>query len=133
MARVTAEDCLSQDIINRFELVALAAERAKRIGSGSHITVDRDNDKDPVVALREIAKGNISSQSLRDSLLSRLQKPYKIDAIESDEGDVLGASEDEFDYVADAGADFFEDNDDFSIEEAGDMTFENISEEDDKE
>ncbi|MBP7190355.1 MAG: DNA-directed RNA polymerase subunit omega [Rickettsiaceae bacterium] len=133
MARVTAEDCLSQDIINRFELVVLAAERAKRIGSGSHITVDRDNDKDPVVALREIAKGNVLAQSLRDSLFSRIQKPHKIDDIESEDPEALAESEADFGYVADAGSDFFEDNDEFSLEEVGEIGFEDISEEDDKE
>ncbi len=55
MARVTVEDCVDK-VPNRFELVALAAHRAREIAAGSHLTIDRDNDKNPVVALREIAE-----------------------------------------------------------------------------
>ncbi|MES2215079.1 MAG: DNA-directed RNA polymerase subunit omega, partial [Pseudomonadota bacterium] len=86
MARVTVEDCIPE-VRNRFELVVLAAERAKKINSGAAITVDRDNDKDPVVALREIAAKNLDIEGLRTSLLNRLQKRHRIEEIEGEEGE----------------------------------------------
>ncbi len=73
MARVTIEDC-TQKIPSRFELVVLAAQRAKEIGSGAKPTVERDNDKNSVVALREIAEGTISPDSLRESVIRKHQK-----------------------------------------------------------
>jgi DNA-directed RNA polymerase subunit omega len=78
MARVTVEDCI-EEIPNRFELVILAAERAKRIGSGAPVAIDRDNDKNPVIALREIATGNIDPDVLRESQIVGLQKNNKVD------------------------------------------------------
>lgn len=78
MARVTVEDCV-EEIPNRFELVILAAERAKSIGSGAPLTVDRDNDKNPVIALREIATKNIDPEALRESQIVGLQKNNKVD------------------------------------------------------
>lgn len=75
MARVTVEDCILH-IPNRFELVLLAAQRAKQIGSGNPLTVDRDNDKDAVVALREIADKTISLDQLQEELVqSFFKKP----------------------------------------------------------
>ncbi len=73
MARVTIEDC-TQKIPSRFELVVLAAQRAKEIGSGAKPTVERDNDKNSVVALREIAEGTIAPDSLRESVIRKHQK-----------------------------------------------------------
>ncbi len=78
MARVTVEDCV-EEIPNRFELVILAAERAKSIGSGAPLTIDRDNDKNPVIALREIATKNIDPEALRESQIVGLQKNNKVD------------------------------------------------------
>lgn len=78
MARVTVEDCVLR-IPNRFELVALAAQRARAISSGGPLTVDRDNDKNPVVALREIADGTIDLDQLRQGLVSGLQKHVEVD------------------------------------------------------
>ncbi|MCW5750145.1 MAG: DNA-directed RNA polymerase subunit omega [Alphaproteobacteria bacterium] len=78
MARVTVEDCVLK-IPNRFELVALAAQRARAISSGGPLTVDRDNDKNPVVALREIADGTIDLDQLRQGLVSGLQKHVEVD------------------------------------------------------
>ena len=78
MARVTVEDCV-EEIPNRFELVILASERAKSISSGAPLTVDRDNDKNPVVALREIATKNIDPEVLRESQIVGLQKNNKVD------------------------------------------------------
>jgi DNA-directed RNA polymerase subunit omega len=68
MARVTVEDCVDK-VENRFELVLLASHRARMISSGSEITVDRDNDKNPVVALREVADETISPQDLKEELI----------------------------------------------------------------
>jgi DNA-directed RNA polymerase subunit omega len=84
MARVTVEDCVLK-IPNRFELVMLAAQRARDISSGASLTVDRDRDRNPVVALREIADETIASQHLRDSIVQGLQKHVEVDEPEDDE------------------------------------------------
>lgn len=73
MARVTVEDCVLK-VPNRFELVMLAAQRARNISRGEPLTVDRDNDKNPVVALREIAEGKIDLEALRNDLIKSLQR-----------------------------------------------------------
>lgn len=78
MARVTVEDC-AEVVQNRFELVALASQRSKAIASGSPITVERDNDKDAVVALREIAKESITTDELRESLIRTHQDHADVD------------------------------------------------------
>ena len=72
MARVTVEDCVEK-VPNRFELVLLAAHRSRMIREGSPITVDRDNDKDPVVSLREIADESIDLKVVKEALISNLQ------------------------------------------------------------
>lgn len=73
MARVTVEDCVDK-VSNRFDLVLLSAHRAREISGGSELTIDRDRDKNPVVALREIAEQTIRPQDLDDSLVGSLQK-----------------------------------------------------------
>lgn len=73
MARVTVEDCIL-NVPNRFELVLLASQRAKQIGSGNPLTVDRDNDKDPVVSLREIADQTVSLSGLEEDLVQSFFK-----------------------------------------------------------
>ncbi|MGA1020365.1 MAG: DNA-directed RNA polymerase subunit omega, partial [Candidatus Puniceispirillales bacterium] len=73
MARVTVEDCIEK-ISNRFELVLTAAQRARGISSGDPLTVDRDNDKNPVVALREIANVSISTEDIQEELIKSLQQ-----------------------------------------------------------
>jgi DNA-directed RNA polymerase subunit omega len=78
MARVTVEDCIDK-VENRFDLVLLASHRARMISSGASITVDRDNDKNPVVALREIADQTISPEDLREELVHSLQKYVEVD------------------------------------------------------
>ena len=78
MARVTVEDCIVQ-VPNRFELVMFAAQRARDISAGAQITLDRDRDKNPVVALREIAETKLDQGVLRDSLISGMQKHADID------------------------------------------------------
>lgn len=79
MARITVEDCM-EVVQNRFELVALASQRARGISSGAPITVDRDNDKDAVVALREIADGTVSLDALKEILVQSSQETIRRDA-----------------------------------------------------
>lgn len=73
MARVTVEDCVEK-VPNRFSLVLLAAHRARLISSGAPLAIDRDDDKNPVVALREIAEDVVDAESLRDTLIVTLQR-----------------------------------------------------------
>jgi DNA-directed RNA polymerase subunit omega len=83
MARVTVEDCILQ-IPNRFELVLLAAQRARDIAAGGTLTLDRDNDKNPVCALREIADVSVSLDGLQNALIKGMQKHVEIDEPEED-------------------------------------------------
>src|ERR1700719_2918320 len=78
MARVTVEDCVLK-VPNRFELVLLAAQRAREITSGAPLTIERDDDKNPVVALREIAEDTIQLDHLQDSLIRGMQKHVEMD------------------------------------------------------
>jgi len=78
MARVTVEDCIDK-VDNRFELVLLAGHRARQISQGAAITIDRDNDKNPVVALREIADETLSPEDLKEDLIHSLQKHVEVD------------------------------------------------------
>ena len=89
MARVTVEDCVLK-VPNRFELVMVAAQRARNLGAGATLTVDRDNDKNPVIALREIAEGKVDLEALENSLIRGLQKVVETDEPESDDLDALG-------------------------------------------
>jgi DNA-directed RNA polymerase subunit omega len=82
MARVTVEDCVDK-VENRFELVLLASHRARLISQGAAITIDRDNDKNPVVALREIAEETLSPGDLKEDLIHSLQKHVEVDEPES--------------------------------------------------
>jgi DNA-directed RNA polymerase subunit omega len=83
MARVTVEDCIV-NVTNRFELVLLASKRAREIAAGAPITVARDNDKNPVVALREISEDSVSIYTLRENLIKGLQKHVFVDDHESE-------------------------------------------------
>ena len=78
MARVTVEDCIDK-VINRFELVMVASQRARKIGSGAALTIDRDNDKNPVVALREIADETVDVAELKEDLIRNNQRVIAID------------------------------------------------------
>ena len=78
MARVTVEDCVDK-IPNRFELVLLAAHRARSIANGSAVTVEPDNDKNPVIALREIAERTIPPDDMREGLIHSIQKNVEVD------------------------------------------------------
>tara|TARA_R110002124_G_scaffold81527_2_gene214921 strand:+ start:6468 stop:6857 length:390 start_codon:yes stop_codon:yes gene_type:complete len=82
MARVTVEDCVDK-VENRFNLVLLAAHRARMISTGSELTIDRDNDKNPVVSLREIADETISPDDLKEELIHSLQKYVEVDEPET--------------------------------------------------
>ena len=84
MARVTVEDCVDK-VPNRFDLVLLAAQRAREISGGSELTIDRDRDKNPVVALREIAEQTVKPRELKESLVTSLQKILPDDEDEADE------------------------------------------------
>ena len=84
MARVTVEDCVER-IPNRFELVMLAAKRSREIASGSVLTVERDDDKNPVCALREIADETVPLNELREELVRGLQKHIEVDEPEEDD------------------------------------------------
>ena len=83
MARVTVEDCIDK-VENRFELVLLAAQRARAIGTGAPLTVDRDNDKNPVVALREIADETVDIEGLRQRMIGDMQDSPEVDEPEED-------------------------------------------------
>lgn len=87
MARVTVEDCVDK-VPNRFDLVLLAAERARAISGGSELTIDRDRDKNPVVALREIADETIRPENLKEALVQSLQRVLPE---EDDEVDEIGS------------------------------------------
>ena len=92
MARITVEDCVLK-VPNRFELVLLAAQRAREVASGSPLTVDRDNDKNPVVSLREIADGTIQVEDMQQHLLQNLQKHVEKDEPEEDNPELLSAGD----------------------------------------
>lgn len=117
MARVTVEDCVLK-VPNRFELVMVAAQRARRIGTGALLTVDRDNDKNPVVSLREIAENTVEVEALKEDLISSHQRVFPMD---DDKDDVIEDMQGEEEWnalVAEAnsgfatGEDFADDDDD---------------------
>ena len=115
MARVTVEDCIDK-VENRFELVLLAGHRARQISQGAQITVPRDNDKNPVVALREIADETLSPGDLKEDLIHSLQKLVEVDEPESDGAEIA-------DQTASAATEEIERDDDANI------TFDRMSEE----
>lgn len=84
MARVTVEDCVMK-VPNRFELVVLAAQRSRTISAGAPLSLDRDNDKNPVVALREIADETIELEELEDNVIRGMQKHVEIDEPEDED------------------------------------------------
>lgn len=96
MARVTVEDCVEK-LPNRFELVMVAAQRARKIGAGAALTLDRDNDKNPVVALREIAEGTVDVEDLKEEIIRGKQR---IIATDDDGEDVVDMMEGEEEWKA---------------------------------
>ena len=91
MARVTVEDCVDK-IPNRFDLVLLAAQRARQISGGADLTIDRDRDKNPVVALREIAEQTVKPKHLEEALVGNLQRVQVEDEDAPDEVGSISAS-----------------------------------------
>jgi len=104
MARVTVEDCVLK-VPNRFDLVMLAAQRARDVSAGAPLTIDRDNDKNPVIALREIADETVNLETLHDTLIQGLQKHVEIDEIEEEavEFDLSGLGADSAEAAEPAG------------------------------
>jgi DNA-directed RNA polymerase subunit omega len=92
MARVTVEDCIDK-VDNRFELVLLAAHRARIIASGAPLTIDRDRDKNPVVALREIADATIQPEDLKEEFIHSLQKQVEVDEPEAESVPMIASSQ----------------------------------------
>ena len=92
MARVTVEDCIDK-LPNRFELVLLSAHRARMVSQGAPLTVERDNDKNPVVALREIADESIDREDLREDFVHSMQKHVEVDEPEESEVPLLAGGE----------------------------------------
>ena len=92
MARITVEDCVTR-VPNRFELVMLAAQRARDVSAGAPLTVERDNDKNPVIALREIADGTVELDHLRYELIHGLRRHVEIE--EQPEDDLVAAYQQE--------------------------------------
>jgi len=83
MARITVEDCVDK-VPNRFDLVMMAAHRARMLSSGAELTVERDNDKNPVVALRELAEGSLGADELMESAIESHQRHIEVDEPEED-------------------------------------------------
>ena len=88
MARVTVEDCIEK-VQNRFELVLLAAQRARDISVGAELEVEKDNDKNPVIALREIAEGKLDNDELKEGIISGMQRYIEREVGEEDEEDIF--------------------------------------------
>jgi DNA-directed RNA polymerase subunit omega len=122
MARVTVEDCVDK-VPNRVELVLLAAQRARTISSGVPITVERDNDKNPVIALREIADETVPVDDLRESMVRSMQRHVEVDEPGEDEF-TIDATDLELQLAAGvvAAADVDDDSDDDSDADAADET-----------
>ncbi|GJL90568.1 DNA-directed RNA polymerase subunit omega [Hyphococcus sp.] len=99
MARVTVEDCVDK-VTNRFDLVLLAAHRARVLASGAPLLVDRDNDKNPVVALREIADSTLVPDEIEEDLVVSLQKQVELDESDDSEGAPEKADAPEFDTLS---------------------------------
>jgi len=95
MARVTVEDCVDK-VPNRFDLVLMAAQRARAVAAGAELTIDRDNDKNPVVALREIAESTVLPEVLREAIIEDMQK-----RVDDDEPEMAVNAEDSDDADAD--------------------------------
>jgi DNA-directed RNA polymerase subunit omega len=91
MARVTVEDCVDK-VSNRFDLVLLAAQRARQISGGAELTIDRDRDKNPVVALREIAEETVLPEELQEGVIASLQRLQVDDEVEADDMSSLSSA-----------------------------------------
>lgn len=118
MARVTVEDCVRK-VSNRFELVLVASQRARQIGAGSLLTVDRDNDKNPVVALREIAVGTVEADTLKDGLINSFRIQVESDPQEDEISDFVAQETLRFQQPTSS---FEDESDDEDLEEEKDET-----------
>ena len=128
MARVTVEDCIEK-IPNRFDLVLAAAQRARNISTGNPLTIDRDNDKNPVVALREIADETIDPDKLRDDIVKGLQKLTNPEFIEDEEDENLEDNSLENDYtINDELSDFKMNNDSIDVQNKINPGFHDVDE-----
>ena len=128
MARVTVEDCIEK-IPNRFDLVLAAAQRARDISTGNPLTIDRDNDKNPVVALREIADETIDPDKLRDDIVKGLQKLTNPEFIEDEEDENLEENSLEDDYtINDELSDFKMNNDSIDVQNKINPGFHDVDE-----
>lgn len=116
MARVTVEDCVTR-VPNRFELVMLAAQRGRNIGAGAPLSLDRDNDKNAVVALREIAEAKVDLKELENGLIRGLQTVVEADEPEGEEMDLLPISEELGEERGEARADQVMSEDDLHFED----------------
>ena len=134
MARVTVEDCVER-ISNRFELVAIAAQRARQLSAGAELTIERDNDKNPVIALREIADQTIDLDELEEDLVKSLQGHVEQDEPEDDLVDDMAIRQEVAGTVGDSGeiealARTVSIGDDASsADSAGEIMFEDVDEE----
>lgn len=129
MARVTVEDCIEK-IPNRFELVMIAAQRARKIGSGAPLTIDRDNDKNPVVSLREVAGQTVSAEALKEEIISSHQR-FLPQEDEEETIDLMHGEKEWAEIAAAAGSPRrYDDSNDFSSEEEIDDLDEDDSEPD---
>ena len=116
MARVTVEDCVLR-VPNRFDLVMVAAQRARDVAAGAQLTLERDNDKNPVIALREIADGTVDTDALNQALVKGLQKVVEMDEPEEDDGG-FGAGKTELlsDLMPSEAAGVTQDNEELEVE-----------------
>lgn len=112
MARVTVEDCVLR-VSNRFELVMAAAQRARRIGTGAALTIPRDNDKNTVVSLREIAENTVSVDELKDDLIRSHQRVFAADDDQDDDMEEMQGEEEWSSLVSQANDTKFDDDDSF--------------------
>ena len=128
MARVTVEDCVKK-IPNRFDLVIAAAQRSRNISTGNPLTIDRDNDKNPVVALREIADETIDPDQLRNDIIKGLQKLTNPEFIEDEEDENLEDNSLEDNYtINDELSDFKMDNDSIDVQNKINPGFHDVDE-----
>ena len=118
MARVTVEDCIEK-ISNRFDLVLTAAQRARGISSGDPLTVDRDNDKNPVVALREIAAETISTEETQEDLIKSLQQISRREEEQTSNDEAASIAKDDISAYANEGTDQIGENSGMHLESAG--------------
>ncbi|RYE06396.1 MAG: DNA-directed RNA polymerase subunit omega [Rickettsiaceae bacterium] len=109
MARVTVEDCVDK-VANRFELVLITAQRAKNLNSGSLSTIDKENHKYTVVALKEVSAGHVNTEKAKEELIQSLQTRNKIDQIDEDIAHLDDDVDDKFDYMPN-GSDIYVSND----------------------